>query len=52
MMTQPMIQLLLNAGFENGWALSGDTLILWEHDTDPPAPLTRPQATDETPTAD
>ena len=52
MMTQPMIQLLLDAGFKNGWALSGETLILWEHDTDPPAPLTRPEATDETPTAD
>jgi hypothetical protein len=47
-----LTQLLLDAGFDNGWALSGDTLILWEHDTEPPAPLTRPEATDETPIAD
>jgi hypothetical protein len=48
----PMVQLLLDAGFTNGWAVAGDKLILWEHDTEPPAPLTRPEATDETPTAD
>jgi hypothetical protein len=45
-------QLLIDAGFEGGWALTGDILILWEHDTEPPSPLTRPKATDETPTAD
>jgi hypothetical protein len=44
-----LIQLLFNAGYEMGWALSGTTLILWEHDTEPPAPLTRPEAPDETP---
>ena len=38
----PMIQLLTDAGFDTGWAIAGDTLILWEHDEDPPAPLTRP----------
>jgi hypothetical protein len=46
MITQPMVQLLLDAGFENGWALSGDVLILWEHDDEPPAPLTRPKPTE------
>jgi hypothetical protein len=45
-------QLLIDAGFETGWALTGDTLILWEHDQNPPSPLTRPEATDETPIAD
>jgi hypothetical protein len=44
-------QLLLNAGFDSGWTLFGDVLIQWEHDKDPPAPLTRPEATDETPSA-
>ena len=49
---QEATDLLHDAGFYTGWALSGDVLILWQHDTDPPAPLTRPKATDETPTAD
>ena len=46
------MQLLSDAGFETGWALSDGVLVLWEHDTEPPAPLTRPEAPDETPTAD
>ena len=45
-------QSLLDAGFSDGWALADDVLILWEHDTEPPAPLTRPEATDETPSPD
>ena len=47
-----LCQIVIDAGFNFGWAISGETLTLWEHDTDPPAPLTRPEATDETPTAD
>lgn len=46
MITPPMAQLLLEAGFTDGWALAGDKLILWEHDENPPAPLERP--TDDT----
>lgn len=46
MITQPMVELLINAGYETGWALAGDVLILWEHDADPPAPLTRPKVSD------
>ena len=42
METPPMIQLLLDAGYTDGWAIAGDVLVLWEHDEDPPAPLTRP----------
>ena len=38
----PMVQLLVNAGFTTGWVISGETLILWEHDEDPPPPLVRP----------
>jgi hypothetical protein len=38
----PMAKLLADKGFPTGWALTGDELILWEHDEDPPAPLTRP----------
>jgi len=52
MITPPLVQLLIDAGFTDGWAISGDTLILWEHEQDPPAPLTRPEATDETPSLD
>ena len=40
----PMAKLLADAGFPTGWALSGDELVLWEHDAEPPAPLTRPVA--------
>ena len=38
-----LVKLLIDAGFESGWALGGETLVLWEHDEDPPAPLTRPE---------
>jgi hypothetical protein len=37
-----MVQLLLDAGFNSGWVVAGDELILWEHEEDPPAPLVRP----------
>ena len=47
-----LCQIVINAGFDSGWAISGDTLILWEHEQDPPAPLKRPEATDETPSPD
>ena len=48
-----IIEVLLEAGFDSGWALADGVLILWEHDTEPPAPLVRPQeTTDETPSAD
>lgn len=39
---EDLIQLLLDAGFDSGWALSGETLVLWEHEEEPPAPLIRP----------
>jgi hypothetical protein len=47
-----IVEMLLEAGFVNGWALRENNLILWLHDQDPPAPLTRPEALDETPSAD
>jgi hypothetical protein len=47
-----LCQIVINAGFDSGWAIAGDTLILWEHDQDPPAPLKRPEPTDETPSPD
>ena len=37
------MQLLVDSGFDTGWALADGVLILWEHDTEPPAPLVRPQ---------
>ena len=49
MTNQEATELIMNAGFEGGWTLIGDVLIQWEHDEDPPAPLTRPEADDETP---
>ena len=40
----PTAKLLIDAGYENGWALAGEVLILWEHEAEPPKPLTRPEA--------
>lgn len=42
MITPPMVQLLIDNGFTDGWAITGDVLIIWEHDEEPPAPLVRP----------
>jgi hypothetical protein len=44
---EELCQKLYDAGFESGWALLGETLTVWEHDEDPPAPLTRPEASDD-----
>ena len=44
MTNKELAEMLVAAGFDSGWALSGGTLVLWEHDADPPAPLTRPEA--------
>jgi hypothetical protein len=40
---EKLIELLISKGFTEGWALQGETLIVWEHDAEPPAPLTRPK---------
>ena len=37
-----LLQLLADAGFNTGWVLTGEELTLWEHDANPPTPLTRP----------
>lgn len=43
-----LIKILSDSGVTDGFCLHGDTLVIWEHDTEPPAPLVRPQeATDE-----
>jgi hypothetical protein len=47
-----LIALLHENGFDSEWTLSDGVLVQWGHEADPPAPLTRPQATDETPSAD
>jgi len=39
----PMIKLLLEAGFETGWVVSDEVLVIWEHDEEPPSPLVRPE---------
>ena len=49
---EELTKLLQDNGFKDGWCLAGEILTLWFHDQDPPPPLTRPEATDETPTAD
>jgi hypothetical protein len=38
-----IVQLLIGSGFDTGWIVNGETLVLWEHDTEPPAPLKRPK---------
>lgn len=38
----PMHQLLLDKGFTDGWVLSEETLQVWDHKENPPAPLKRP----------
>ena len=48
MITPPIIKVLIDAGFADGWAFSNNVLILWEHDAEPPAPLTRPEVNNET----
>jgi hypothetical protein len=40
-----LLQLLADSGFSTGWVLSGETLVLWEHEVDPPSPLVRPDTT-------
>jgi hypothetical protein len=42
MITPPMVQLLRDKGYDSGWAMVEETLVLWEHDEDPPNPLQRP----------
>ena len=37
-----VIQLLFDSGFDSGWGVAGNELILWEHEEEPPAPLVRP----------
>jgi hypothetical protein len=39
----PMIKLLLEAGFDTGWVVSDEVLVIWEHDEEPPLPLVRPE---------
>jgi hypothetical protein len=39
---EELLKLLSDKGFDSGWVLTGETLVYWEHDQDPPAPLTRP----------
>jgi hypothetical protein len=38
-----LVQKLIDAGFESGWAITGETLTVWLHEEDPPAPLKRPE---------
>jgi hypothetical protein len=37
-----LIDLLVGAGFDGGWVLAGEVLVLWQHEQDPPLPLVRP----------
>jgi hypothetical protein len=43
MIIDEMTDLLVAAGFDTGWVLSGGKLVLWEHEENPPLPLTRPE---------
>ena len=39
-----LVKKIVDAGFDTGWALNDTELVLWEHEQDPPKPLTRPKA--------
>jgi hypothetical protein len=39
---QKTVKMLIDAGYESGWALLGNVLTIWEHEENPPKPLTRP----------
>jgi hypothetical protein len=39
---EEIIKLLTDAGYDTGWAIAGELLVLWEHEEDPPKPLKRP----------
>jgi hypothetical protein len=41
---QELCKILTEAGFDGGWVLQGETLTVWEHEAEPPKPLTRPEA--------
>jgi hypothetical protein len=43
---EQLCKLLREQGFDFGWTLEGEMLTVWEHDADPPSPLTRPEAND------
>ena len=43
-----LCQMLHEKGFSFGWVLAGEILVLWEHDAEPPAPLTRPEPIEPT----
>ena len=47
MTQEEIIELLTAAGYNSGFALNGEALVLWEHKEEPPKPLKRPKA-DET----
>ncbi len=38
-----LIDLLIEKGFIEGWALSGTDLVIWEHEENPPKPLKKPE---------
>jgi hypothetical protein len=38
-----LVQKLIDAGFDTGWALNGTELVIWEHEAEPPKPLKRPK---------
>jgi hypothetical protein len=38
-----LVQKLIDAGFDTGWALNGTELVIWEHEENPPKPLKKPE---------
>lgn len=42
MKTDPIAEMLVAAGFVDGWVLADGQLVIWEHEQNPPEPLTRP----------
>ena len=39
-----LTQMLIDAGFDTGWAITNETLTVWEYDVEPPQPLTIPES--------
>jgi len=38
-----LVQKIIDAGYETGWALNGTDLVIWEHEENPPKPLKKPE---------
>jgi len=40
---EQLVKLLNDSGFTDGFACNETELLIWEHEVEPPKPLTRPE---------